>query len=78
MTDDLIKRLSDEADLCRNDGADDIAALLFVAMLRIEAQAAEIAWLREDLGLTDAALRGANMDMSVVEAVQRAALGEQQ
>ena len=28
MTDTLIQRLSDEADLCRNDGATDIAKLL--------------------------------------------------
>lgn len=28
MSDDLSQRLADEADLCRNDGADDIAALL--------------------------------------------------
>ena len=34
MTDkpSLIERLSDEADLCRNDGADDIAALLDEAL----------------------------------------------
>lgn len=28
MSQDLIQRLNDEADLCRNDGADDIARLL--------------------------------------------------
>jgi chromosome segregation ATPase len=36
---DLLDRLSDEADLCRNDGADDIANLLSAAreeILRLE------------------------------------------
>lgn len=32
----LIERLSDEADLCRNDGADDIANLLITAAERIK------------------------------------------
>lgn len=39
-------RLSDEADLCRNDGADDIARLLDEAAANDRAQAAEIARLR--------------------------------
>ena len=39
-------------------------------------QRREIAQLREALALADAALRGANMDMSVVERKVRAALGE--
>jgi hypothetical protein len=44
MTDDdkaLVERLSDEADLCRNDGADDVASLLDDAADRIEALSAE-------------------------------------
>lgn len=32
---ELIKELSDEADLCRNDGADDIADLLDKAAKRL-------------------------------------------
>lgn len=32
---DLIERLNDEADLCRNDGANDIADLLDEAIKRI-------------------------------------------
>ena len=64
MTDttDLIQRLSDEADLCRNDGATDVAKLIDDAVyeivrqmnnvkwmkLRVEQQAAQIAALRAD------------------------------
>ena len=42
MTDttDLIQRLSDEADLCRNDGATDIAGLLDDTIAALEQQAA--------------------------------------
>ena len=62
MTDTLIQRLSDEADLCRNDGATDVAKLLDDAVyeivrqmnnvkwmkLRVEQQAAQIEALRAD------------------------------
>ena len=64
MTDttELIQRLSDEADLCRNDGATDVAKLIDDAVyeivrqmnnvkwmkLRVEQQAAQIAALRAD------------------------------
>ncbi len=62
MTDTLIQRLSDEADLCRNDGATDVAKLIDDAVyeivrqmnnvkwmkLRVEQQAAQIAALRAD------------------------------
>ena len=50
MTDttDLIQRLSDEADLCRNDGATDIAGLLDEAQSALEQQAAQIEALRAD------------------------------
>ena len=41
MTDDLIKRLRDEGHLWRSDRIE--------AADRIEAQAAEIAWLREEI-----------------------------
>ena len=34
-TQELIKELSDEADLCRNDGANDIADLLDKAVKRL-------------------------------------------
>lgn len=37
----LVERLRDEADLCRNDGADDIAELLDEAATTLEALAAE-------------------------------------
>jgi len=40
MTDTLIQRLSDEADLCRNDGATDIAGLLDDTIAALEQQAA--------------------------------------
>ena len=43
MTDTLIQRLSDEADLCRNDGATDVAKLLDDAAYEIVNQAAQIA-----------------------------------
>ncbi len=42
----LVERLGDEADLCRNDGADDIAELLDEAQAALQSQAAEIARLR--------------------------------
>ena len=43
---------------------------------RIEALSAEIERLREALELADAALRGANMNMNVVQRKVRAALGD--
>ncbi len=49
MTDttDLIQRLSDEADLCRNDGATDIAGLLDDTIAALEQQGAQIAMLEQ-------------------------------
>ena len=38
VEDGLVERLEDEADLCRNDGADDIAALLEEAATALRAQ----------------------------------------
>ena len=52
-----------------------IDAAMAAACDTIEQQAARIARLREALELADAALRGANMDMSVVERKVVAALG---
>ena len=43
MTDTLIQRLSDEADLCRNDGATDVAKLLDDAVYALVNQAARLA-----------------------------------
>jgi hypothetical protein len=46
---DLIERLSDEADLCRNEGADDIARLLDEARAALEAaqrDAGRLDWLQ--------------------------------
>jgi hypothetical protein len=40
---DLISRLQDEADLCRNDGATDIAALLYEAVAALQAPRPEVA-----------------------------------
>lgn len=45
----LKARISDEADLCRNEGATDIAALLDDTRYTIETQAREIEWMREAL-----------------------------
>ena len=45
---DLIQRLSDEADLCRNEGADDIAILIDDAVYALVNQAAQIDALRAD------------------------------
>ena len=42
MTGDLIERLHDEADLCRNEGADDVARLLDEAADALEAARAEL------------------------------------
>lgn len=47
---ELIQRLSGEADLCRNDGATDVAKLLDDAVYALVNQAAEIASLRADAG----------------------------
>lgn len=43
MTDTLIQRLSDEADLCRNDGATDVAKLIDDAVYALVNQAARLA-----------------------------------
>ena len=48
MTDTLIQRLSDEADLCRNDGATDVAKLIDDAVYALVNQAAQIEALRAD------------------------------
>lgn len=42
---DLIVRLSDEADLCRNEGADDIARLLDEARVALEAAQRDAGWI---------------------------------
>lgn len=55
---DLIERLSDEADLCRNEGADDIARLLDEARVALEAaqrDAARLDWIQRQ-GLDDFAM----------------------
>jgi hypothetical protein len=46
---DLTARLQDEADLCRSDGADDIAALLDDAVAEIERLRAELQYARDGL-----------------------------
>jgi len=56
---------SDAIDKQREEAAD-----------RIETQARKIERLREALELADCALRGANMNMNVVERKVRAALGD--
>lgn len=43
----LVERLQDEAGLCRNEGADDIAALLEEAAAALDAQADNIEWRDE-------------------------------
>lgn len=45
----LIQRLHDESDLCRNDGADDIANLLGEAVAALEAKAKPISGIEEDV-----------------------------
>lgn len=48
MSDDLINRLHDEADLCANEGSDDIARLLWetaAELKRLQTDAARLAWL---------------------------------
>ena len=56
MSDTLIQRLSDEADLCRNDGATDVAKLLDDAVYALVNQAAQIEALRADAETYRAAL----------------------
>ena len=56
MTDTLIQRLSDEADLCRNDGATDVAKLIDDAVYALVKQAAELSALRADAERTRADL----------------------
>lgn len=81
MTDDdkvLVERLfamADEYDSGHHESWPTIDALE-IAAHRIEALITENERLREALGLADAALRGANMNMNVVERKVRAALGE--
>jgi len=67
MSDDFKERL-------RNTDHNWHEAACAEAEHRIEAQAAEIERLRDLLGRADAALRGANMNMNVVERKIRAAL----
>ena len=69
MTDDLIERLR-SVDVSWSETGEWCAE----AADRIETQAREIERLREALGLADAALRGANMNMNVVERKLRAEL----
>lgn len=56
MSTNMATRLSDEADQCRNDGADDIAKLLDEAAANDRAQAAEIARLRKALQRLESAV----------------------
>ena len=44
----LVERLQTEADLCRNEGAEDIAALMDEAVNGLQGLAAEVQALRED------------------------------
>ena len=46
MSQDLIDRLDDEADLCKQEGAHEVADLLWEAAKEMKQQAAEIARLR--------------------------------
>ncbi len=55
MTDTLIQRLSDEADLCRNDGATDVAKLLDDAVYALVNQAARLAAAAEIVSAQPAA-----------------------
>ena len=48
MSEELIKRLQDEADLCRNEGADDIASLLDEAANALKAGDAPAFWVPEN------------------------------
>ena len=45
---DMVDRLRDEADLCRNEGATDIAVLLDEAADELERLSAQVAQYRED------------------------------
>lgn len=54
----LVERLQTEADLCRNEGAEDIAALLDEAVIGLQGMAAEGRALRDE---RDAAVRGSLM-----------------
>lgn len=62
----LVERLQDEADLCRNDGADDIATLLDDAALAAAALAelveARRVWLRAGTDLGAVTESGKRMD----------------
>ena len=46
MTDTLIQRLSDEADLCRNDGATDVAKLIDDAVFELVRQMNNVKWMK--------------------------------
>ena len=68
MDAELIEQLNDEADLCRNEGADDIAALLAQAVTQGTADNARIAELKQDKVVTFNALSAALERMNVLEA----------
>ena len=75
MQDDLKERLRAWSPLVASGYEAPAASLVMdEAADRIEALEAEVERLREALGLADAALRGANMNMNVVERKLRAAL----
>ena len=68
-----------EGEPSQNQGAVDTAIRIMTEQATtIGEQLAENERLREALGLADAALSGANMNMNVVERKVRAALGEKQ
>ena len=76
---DLVKRLRYTAEHGLFTAHDNgMQAVPDEAADRIEALEAEVERLRGALGLADAALSGANMNMNVVERKVRAALGEKQ
>lgn len=84
---DLVDRLWDEADLCRNDGAEDIAILLSdaakaIVKLREDAAAEIVAYLRDQANAGDRALlqavTGSRLERDLaagVVALRRAAQG---
>ena len=57
MSQELIKRLQDESDLCRNEGADDIARLLHKAAWALHEQAALIEQQAAEIERLQALLR---------------------
>ena len=85
MTDEakaLVAKLRDEDSYYRIQekhwciDAEELERQRLAAADLIETQARKIERLREALELADCALRGANMNMNVVERKARAALGE--